>query len=66
MFTSWNHTLTTEGDANHGWLGCSTSGPGQFLDGKKKLFYLIFPVLPLLPDALLFLPLCAAPHPGRD
>jgi hypothetical protein len=66
MFTGHDHVLTAKGDADHGWLGCSTTDPGQSLDGRKKLLYPIFPILPLLPNALLFLTLRVAPSPGRD
>jgi hypothetical protein len=42
MFVGHDRALTAEGDADHGWLGCSTTGLGQSLDGRKKLLYLIF------------------------
>jgi hypothetical protein len=66
MFVDRDHALTTKGDIDHGWLGCCAIGPGQSLDGRKKLLYLIFPVIPLLLDDILFLTLCAAPSLGCD
>jgi hypothetical protein len=46
MFMGHGRAPTAEGDADHGWSGCSTTGPGQSLDGRKKLLYLIFPCPP--------------------
>jgi hypothetical protein len=29
MLTGHDHALTARGDADHGWSGCSATGPGQ-------------------------------------
>jgi hypothetical protein len=44
MVMGHNRVLTLEVDVDHGWLGCSTTGVGKALDGRKKLLYLIFPI----------------------
>jgi hypothetical protein len=45
-----NLAPTAKGDADRGWSGCSTAGPGQSPDGKK-FSQLVFPILLLLLDA---------------
>jgi hypothetical protein len=42
MFMGHDRASTAEGDVDHGWSGCSATGSGQSLDGRK-LIYLIFP-----------------------
>jgi hypothetical protein len=51
MFTGHDCVPTTKGDADYGWSGCSTIGPSQ---SGRSCFTRFLPVIPLLPDALLF------------
>jgi hypothetical protein len=43
MFMGRDRAPTAKGHADYGWSGCSTTDPGESLDGWKKLLYLIFP-----------------------
>jgi hypothetical protein len=38
MFMGHDRVSTTEGDADPGWSGCSTTSPGQSLDGRRSCF----------------------------